>query len=794
VGVVVGQSQIHRRLSQAENLERVRRLSDEHRALGRTALADLVCDEFGFFDWRGHRQRSGCLRSLRKLEHRGWLKLPCRRTRPGRSRPRRLEGGVPRPEDVPSRVDEVVGLELVLVESEEQMRIWNTLLLDEHPRGVGPLVGRQLRYLVRCERGWLGALGFASAALQLEARDLWIGWDGETQRRHLERVVGLGRLLIRPSVACRNLASRVLALAMARLPEDFERRYGYRPWLVETFVDTTQVSGTCFRAANWVRIGSTKGRGRQDRTAAQGETVKDVYVHVLVADFRARLGLGDEAGRGPLSRDADLDPGAWARQEFGGARLGDRRLTQRLVRSATVLASDPTRSFPGAAGGNRAMIKAHYRLLDQPDDSAVTLEAILAPHREQTLRRMQAEKVVLCIHDGTDLDYTGVAECEGLGVIGTNQTGAKSRGLHLHSTLAVSEEGLPLGVLSVRCDAPQPRSKDDERPAAQVPIEEKKTYDWLVALRDCEAVAAEMPRTQIVQVMDREADFFEVFDAWRQGAGRTHLLIRAQHNRRTTTNQKLFDAVRASPARLQLELRVTRQSARPKKSKQKAKPKRTERVARMTLRYLQVELPAPKHLAKREAISLWIVHAVEQEPPAGVKRVEWFLLTTMPITSPEQGEQVLARYCLRWRIEDWHRVLKRGCGIEELRNETADRLERAIAIYLVIAWRIMLMTLLGREVPDLPMEVLFTDVEIEVLTAFAHSRRDLKPPKRLGDAVRLVARLGGYQDRKSDPPPGHQILWTGYAELRSMCKGVLLYRQWTEAGGARPSRRARPSK
>ena len=680
---------------------------------------------------------------------------------------------------VPEQVDRLGGLELVAVESEELMRVWNSLLLDEHPRGAGPLVGRQLRYLIASEHGWLGALGFAAAALHLQARDRWIGWDLETRRAHLERVVGLNRFLIRPSVQCRNLASRVLSLAMGRLPGDFECRYGYRPWLVETFVDTTQFAGTCYQAANWIRVGSSQGRGRQDREGARSESVKDIYLHVLAADFRERLGLGAHAGLGALPLNAELETEAWAQQEFGGAPVGDRRLSQRLVRSATVQARDPQGSFADAAGSDRAMIKGHYRLLDQPDDSAVSAENILAPHREQTLRRMQAHKTVLCVHDGTDLDYNGAAECEGLGVIGTNQTGAKSRGLHLHSTLAVSEEGLPLGVLSARCDAPVGRSEDDERPAAQVPIEEKKTYDWLLALRDCEAIAAQMPHTRIVQVMDREADFFELFDEWRQGARRTELLVRAKHNRRTTTDEKLFDAVRSTPARLRFELHVGRQSARPKKSKQKARPKRAERVAEMTLRYVQVELPAPRHLCDHEPISLWILHAVEEQPPPGAKPLEWFLLTTMTLTSPEQAERMLAHYCLRWRIEDWHRVLKTGCRIEKLRNETATRLKRALAIYLVIAWRVMLMALLGREETTLPPEVLFSDLEIEVLTAFANSRRDLKPPQRLRDAARLVARLGGYQDRKSDPPPGHQVTWIGYTKLRAMCEGFLMARQLT---------------
>jgi hypothetical protein len=748
----------------------------EYPAAPRTELADLVCDEFGFLDRRGRRQRSGCLKALRILERRGWLTLPASQTRPGAAQPRRLDGNVALAEGVPEQVDQLRSLELVPVDSEELMRVWNSLLLDEHPRGAGPLVGRQLRYLIRSEHGWLGALGFASAALNLQARDRWIGWDLETRLGHLDRVIGLSRFLIRPSVQCRNLASRVLGLAMARLAKDFERRYGYSPWLVETFVDTTHFAGTCYQAANWIRVGCSQGRGRQDREGAKPESVKDIYVLVLAADFRERLGLGAHAGLGPLPVDADLDSATWAEREFGGAPLGDQRLSQRLVRSAIVQASDPNSSFPDAAGGDRAVIKGHYRLLDQPDDSAVTLENILAPHRQQTVRRMQAHKTVLCIHDGTDLDYNGAAECEGLGVIGTNQTGAKSRGLHLHSTLAVTEQGLPLGLLSTRCDPPVSRPQDDERAPAQVPLEEKKNYDWIVALRDCEAIAAQMPHTKLVQVMDREADFFELFDEWRRGARRTHLLVRAMHNRRTTDDGKLFDAVRSTDPQRRFQLHVARQSARPKKSKQKARPKRAERLAAMALRYQQYDLPAPRHLNAHGALSLWLVHAVEEKPPAGVKPIEWFVLTTMAITSPEQAERLLAYYCLRWRIEDWHRVLKTGCRIEELRNESVHRLERMIAIYLVIAWRVMLMALLGREEPGLPPDVLFSDLEIEVLTAFANKRRDLKPPEELGDAVRLVARLGGYQDRRSDSPPGHQVLWSGYTKLRAMCEGFLLSR------------------
>ncbi len=739
----------------------------------RTELADRLCDQFGFMDARGNRQRSGCLKALRTLEAKGLLVLPPPQTKPGCPTPRRLGHSVPSPEQMPSTAGEIRSLELVIVETEEQMRIWNEMFICEHPRGAGPLVGRQLRYLISSEHGLIGGLGFAAPALQLRDRDRWIGWDVEIRREQLDRVVGLSRFLIRSSVQCRNLASKVLGLAMRQLPQDFEARYGYRPWLVETFVDRSFFNGTCFQAANWIRIGSSQGRGRQDSSRRSEETLKDIYVYPLVSDFRDKIGLPAYSGLGPLPVAAGLEAENWANREFGGAPLGDWRLSNRLVQSAAVQAENPGRAFSGAAQGDWAMAKGYYRFIDQPDDSALTMENILLPHREQTLRRMQAKKTVLCIQDGTDLDYNGLARCEGLGVIGTNQTEAQSRGLHLHSTLAVTDEGLPLGVLRAQCWSPEPKHKAEKRKASQIPIEEKENYGWILGGRDLMAIAEEMPHTRIVSVMDRGADFFELFDDWRQNPS-IELLVRAKHNRCTTEDSRLFDAVKTTEPRLKLHLHIDRQSARPKKSKQKARPKRHERIAEVVLRYRSFELCPPRDHRDKEPVALSIVHVVEENPPEGAEPVEWFLLTTMEITSPEQAQRCLEWYCLRWRIEDWHRVLKSGCEIEELGHQTAERLKRAIAIYAVIAWRIMLMTLLGRETPELPAEVLFSDVELKVLGAYAE-KRNLPQPTQLNDAVRLVAKIGGYLSRKNDPPPGHQLIWQGYTSLHIMCIGFMLH-------------------
>jgi hypothetical protein len=713
------QNQIKRALSTSEAIQSVSQLLETEDLFTRTEVAEVVCEQFGFQDARGQNQIGSCLKALRELEAKGWFQLPAAQIQKSGPSPRRLSEPVPEPESVPGDVGEIVGLELMRVDEENQRRIWNELMIREHPQGSRPLVGRQIRYLVHSAHGWLGGLGFAAPALQLSDRDRWIGWDAEQRRAQLHRIVGLSRFLIRPSVDCRNLASRLLSISLERLVEDFRQRYHYEPWLVESFVDASRFSGSCYRAANWILVGQTQGRGRQDRFKEREETIKDIYVFPLEKDFRTRLGLPAGAGLGPLRPADGMEETNWAQQEFGGAALGDVRLSERLVEIAKSKSQKPGRAFTGVAEGDWSAVKAYYRFIDHPDEDAVNMTHILEPHRQRTIQRMKGQRTVLCIQDGSDLDYTSLAQCEGLGVIGTNQTGAQSRGLHLHSTLAVAPNGLPLGILRAACVAPKLKSPDDKRPSYAIPIEEKDTFCWIEGLRDTMEVAAEIPQTQLINICDREADFFELFDEQRSNPC-VDLLVRAKHNRVISEEPfKLFDRVRQSPLQTKIQVHVPRQSARPKLSKKKAKAKRPGRQAELEVRYQRIQLGPSKYHPGKDPIDIWIIHAVESAPPEGTEAVEWFLLTTIDIRSADDAVQSIRWYCLRWRIEDFHRVLKSGCGIQHIAHETAERIRRAIAINLVIAWRIMLMTLLGRETPDLPPEVLFSAVEVHVLRAYA---------------------------------------------------------------------------
>ena len=720
------QNQIKRTLSDESSLLYLNNLLDKKKKFSRKEIAVEVCKKFKFFNHLGEPQIAGCAKALRTLNHSGHITLPVTKKRKisAKKSPQRLNSAVPQPVNVPAKVSDIEGLEFINVLTDEQKKIWNELMIREHPLGSGMFVGRQLRYLINSSHGYLGGIGFAAPALQLSKRDKWIGWDKDQRQNHLHLIVGMSRFLIRKSVKCHNLASKVLGMSVKIMIADFEKRYGYKTLLLESFVDE-EWSGTCYQAANWMKIGETKGRGRQDRQHESALSCKAIYVYPIESNFREQMGLDVNAGLGPLNITDGLDTNEWAEYEFGNAPLGDKRLSKRLTEIAALKGESPGVPFTKAANGDLPQTKAYYRLIEQPDDSAVTLSNILAPHRQRTIQRMMGQDTVLCIQDGSELNYTNLDKCKGLGTLKANQTGAKMKGLNLHSTFALATDGLPLGILKAQCIAPQMKDPEDKRKPSAIPIEEKKTFVWIQHHRDLVELSKELKQTRLINVCDREGDFFELFDEYRKNPT-VDLLIRASHNRNLKKKgkepYKLFTAVRETAVKSYMQVPIPQESSRTKKSKQKVRKARPARLANMSVRTLHLKIPPPEYYADKAPVALCVVHALEENPPDGAKPVEWFLLTTIKIASAADAEQCLRWYTLRWRIEDLHRVLKSGCRIGDLANKTATRLSRAIGINLVIAWRIMLMTLLGRESPELPAEVLFSDIEIRTLRAYAKKK------------------------------------------------------------------------
>jgi len=258
----------------------------------RSEIARRVCARLEWTDAVGRAKLMSCRVALLRLHRSGWIELPPPRNGNGNGkglRRQRIEW--PSTEAVTGSVADLGAVDLLPVEDRETSALWNGLIDRYHYLGYQPLPGAQVRYLIRCSAGVLGALGFGAAAWKVAARDAWIGWDREAREQHLPRVLNNARFLILPWVRVRNLASRILSLAARRIAADFAARYGIRPVLLESFVEVPRFRGTCYRAANWACLGQTTGRGKCDRTHSARLPLKDVYVYPLQRAFRQRLGV-----------------------------------------------------------------------------------------------------------------------------------------------------------------------------------------------------------------------------------------------------------------------------------------------------------------------------------------------------------------------------------------------------------------------------------------------------------------------------------------------------------------------
>jgi hypothetical protein len=258
----------------------------------RSEIARIVCKELNWRDNKGRYKEMSCRVMLLKLERLGLIQLPPPRNGNGNGKGlSRQTVELPEEETLEKAVGELEGLRLKCVKTREESALWNGMIDRYHYLGYTPLPGAQIRYLLRWKGGELGALGWGAASWKVACRDQYIGWSTNSRETHLEKVVNNGRFLLLPWVRSRNLASKVLALSAQQLVGDFEQRYGIRPVLLESYVEKDRYKGTCYRAANWVHVGQTQGRGKCDRKHEARLPVKDVYVYPLTPKWRTHLGV-----------------------------------------------------------------------------------------------------------------------------------------------------------------------------------------------------------------------------------------------------------------------------------------------------------------------------------------------------------------------------------------------------------------------------------------------------------------------------------------------------------------------
>lgn len=463
----------------------------------------------------------------------------------------------------------------------------------------------------------------------------------------------------------------------------------------------------------------------------------------------------------------------WAFEEMKEAELNDKRLNRRLAEVLAVLGERPTFSIPAACGGHAEMTAA-YRLFD---NSKVTFDGVLQPHIGRTRERIAAQKAVLLVQDTTELDVTRPEQQ----VVGAGPMDSLTRrGVYLHLMEAFTTDGTPLGAawtdVQIRKDeqfVKSPEEKRKERKAS--PIEEKESFRWLKGLRKARDVAQQLPQVQCVCIGDSEADIYHLFVEPR-GEHAVHWLVRACQERCVENSgefKTIRDVVVAEPVLFTKEITVRGRKPKIACETRSRRMARKSRTAQVTVRAGRVTLKPPADSdGSLSSVQINVIMVRELNPPADEEPVEWILLTTLPIDTVEEVRQVIQYYCVRWMIEVFFRTLKSGCRVEERRFEHIDRLLPCIAVYLIVAWRTLMLCRLGHSCPDMDCEAVFEPSEWKSVWMVTQRTAPPEEPPKLGILLRLIAQLGGYVNRPNRrDPPGPQTIWLGLQRMRDLAWG-----------------------
>ena len=460
---------------------------------------------------------------------------------------------------------------------------------------------------------------------------------------------------------------------------------------------------------------------------------------------------------------------AWIAEELKTADLGDERLNRRFEIVLERLAGRPSVSIPAACNG-LAETQAAYRFFA---NERVAAKKILQPHRQATLKRIRQQATVLIVQDTTELEMTRPEQKVGGPLNWETQIGFLD-----HVLLAMTPERVPLGVVDANIWARDLEDFHKRRDRGHKPIEAKESYRWLQGYQHACAVAQAAPETRMVCISDSEGDIFECFaEAAAEDAagavdatgGKADWIVRSGQDRRLASgNASLVEEVTRSPVWHSFEVKVSkRRAACGDDQKQKRRQERQARLAVCTLRAGRVCLKAPWRKDRQlQDHDVNVVLVREENPPAGEEPIEWLLLTSLPVDTLAQAQTVVEYYCCRWEIEVYFRVLKSGCGVEELQLETAERFTACLAVYMIVAWRVLFVLFMGRKCPDLPCDAVLGTDEWQSVYWIVNRQPPPKKPPSLESMVEMIASLGGYLGRKHDGPPGPKTLWIGMQRMR----------------------------
>src|SRR4051794_189762 len=456
----------------------------------------------------------------------------------------------------------------------------------------------------------------------------------------------------------------------------------------------------------------------------------------------------------------DTETSEWVEQELAGCSFPDRRLHQRLQQLLQQFSSGLGESIPFACQ-DWASTKAAYRFLS---NARVHEEAILAGHFAATQSRFAATTTpILILHDTTGFTFARKDRAP-IGILHKSfmRRGKKGRPLHsvvcgilMHSSLAVTTDGLPLGLAAIkfwsRSEFKGTNALKRKINPTRVPIEEKESYRWLENVRQATALFGEPSRC--VHIGDRESDIYELFCTAQQAG--TQFLLRTCVDRLAQDGSCTVSAV----------MKQVRVKGLHRVSVKDRKGNWSEAVLQIKYRRLRVLPPLGKQ-KQYPALTLTVIYAQEQTTPADRDRIDWKLITNLPVKSRADALPKISWYAMRWKIEMFHKVLKSGCQAQQSKLRTADRLANLLSVFCLISWRIFWLTMLNRVAPEASPLLALTPLEVNLLDRLVKDKGEVsQPEKRLPAYLTKIARLGGYLARAKDAPPGNLVMWRGLSRL-----------------------------
>ena len=464
----------------------------------------------------------------------------------------------------------------------------------------------------------------------------------------------------------------------------------------------------------------------------------------------------------------------WIGNEYDTIDLGDTRLNQRAKQLLKRFSDTPMESIPGSCKG-WAETKAAYRFFE---NDLVTAKKVIKPHRLATLNRLKEHPVVLLLEDTTTLNYSGQKERQDTGPIQQDNV----RGIFLHPTLAVTPERECLGVIGYEQWSREKftHQTSQERKAQRYSraIKDKESYRWVRGYKKATKLAKAIPNTQFVYIADREGDIYDIYHEAKRAFinGAADWVIRATFDRsildenQPKKRNKLKKRVKESASKGEVTFTVSSFGNRKK------------REVTQDVFAKEVTLLPPREKAKEgfTPVKITAIIATEKNPPTGEKAIEWVLLTSVPISNLEAALQVIQWYLCRWQIEIFFKILKSGCNIEKLQLSDKQRFDPCLAMYLIIAWRILFMTMLGRASPTLSSECIFEPIEWQTAYVMLYEKPPPSQPPILKETLKIIAQLGGFLGRKHDGDPGPIVMWKG---LRNLYEHIRAREVFTRAFG-----------